>query len=169
MSKYIKKAIKPLFWVLDKVSKKAYIRLFPKYLKWLGIDIDTKDTIGTWICPSTFFDSSHYDYLKIGKKVTVSFGVSILVHDYSIVHAARAYGKEVRNIIYRRVEIGDNVFIGAKTVILPGTSIGENCIIGGGTVLKGRCIPDSVYVGNPGKRICSVYEYLEKHNELLKE
>ena len=131
MSGYCKKSIKPFFWILDKVNKRLYINLFPKYLRWLGINIDSDDTEGTWICPSTFFDSSHYDYLSIGKKVTISFGVAILVHDYSIVHAARACRKVINDIVYRRVEIGNNVFIGAKAVILPGTSIGDNCIIGG--------------------------------------
>lgn len=169
MNNYIKKSIKPFFWVLDKMNKKAYIRLFPKYLRWLGIDIDDTDTVGTWISPATFFDSSHYDYLKIGKKVTISFDVSILVHDFSIVHAARSQGKEVQTIIYKNVNIGNNVFIGAKSVILPGTTIGDNCIIGAGAVVKGNCVPNSVYAGNPCKRICSTEDYLRKHKELIKE
>ena len=101
MKIYLKKMIKPFFWILDKVNKKAYIRLFPKYIRWLGIDIDSNDTVGTWISPTTFFDSSHYNYLKIGKRVTISFDVSILVHDYSIKHAARSQGKEIRDIIYK--------------------------------------------------------------------
>lgn len=169
MRTYIKKLLKPLFYVLDKLSKKTYIKYFPKYLNWLGIDIDSTDTKGTWISPSTFFDSSHYDYLKIGKRVTISFGVSILVHDFSIVHAARSCGKEVKDIICKKVEIGDNVFIGAHSLILPGTIIGNNCIIGGSSLVKGKCMENSVYAGNPCRRICSIQEYLEKHVDLLEE
>lgn len=114
---YMKKMLRPFFWVLDKINKKAYIKRFPQYLRWLGININDKDVIGTWISPTTFFDSSHYDYLSMGKKVTISFGVTILVHDYSIVHAARTFGKETKDIIYKRVEVGDNCFIGARAVM----------------------------------------------------
>ena len=169
MNSYIKKSFRPFWWALDKINKKAYIKLFPKYLRWLGINIDEKAATGTWISPLTFFDSSHYDYIKIGRQVTISFGVVMLVHDYSIVHAARSIGGEVKEILYKRVDIGNNVFIGANTVILPGTIIGDNCIVGGGTVLRGICLANSVYVGNPCKRICSIEEYLKKHEALLKE
>ncbi|MFR2145771.1 MAG: DapH/DapD/GlmU-related protein [Faecalibacterium prausnitzii] len=30
------------------------------------------------------------------------------------------------------MKIGNNVFIGAKSTILPGSTIGDNCIVGGG-------------------------------------
>lgn len=132
MKIYIKKSLRFLFWILDKINKKAYIKYFPKYLSWLGIDIDCIHTKGTWISPSVFFDSSHYENISIGKNVTISFGVTVLTHDFSIVHAARSLDKKVSDIIYRRVEIGNNVFIGAHSLILPGTTIGDNSIIGGG-------------------------------------
>ena len=166
---YIRRIIGLFFWVLDKINKRAYIKLFPKYLRWLGIDINDENVIGTWISPRTFFDSSHYDYISIGEKVTISFGVTTLVHDYSIMHAARAVKKEIKDIIYRTVKIGNNCFIGAKVIILPNTDIGDNCIIGSGSVVKGICEPNSVYIGNPCKRICSVDEYLYKYKDLLKE
>lgn len=132
MVKYFKKSLNILFFIMDKIAKKQFIRMYPKYLHWLGVNIDPKTYEGTWISPSIFIDSSKYDFINIGKQVTISFDVSILVHDYSIVHAARTIGKQVSSIIYKPVIIGNNVFVGAKTVILPGTVIGDNCIIGGG-------------------------------------
>lgn len=68
-----------LFWVLDKIDKKRYISLYPKYLKWLGVNIETDDIEGTWISPTVFLDSSGYSLISIGKGVTISFDVSILV------------------------------------------------------------------------------------------
>lgn len=94
MNVYLKKAINPLFWVMDKLDKKRYLMMYPKYLKWLGIKIDDKNVEGIWISPRAFFDSSKYDYIEIGNQVTISFDVSILVHDFSIVHAARGLGKK---------------------------------------------------------------------------
>ena len=47
------------------------------------------------------------------------------------------------------IHIGDNVWIGANSVILPGVHIGENTVIGAGSVVT-KDIPDNVVaVGNP--------------------
>lgn len=169
MMKYFNKCLNCIFWIMDKIAKKQFIALYPKYLKWLGVDIDEDDTQGTWISPSVFLDSSRYDLLSIGKKVTISFDVSILVHDYSIVHAARAKELKCKSIIYKPVVIGDNVFIGAKSVILPGTTIGDNCIIGGGTVVKGILEANYVYAGNPCKKIMHIDDYLGKYQDLIEK
>lgn len=153
---------------MDKVSKRLYKKLYPKYLKWLGVNIDVSDCDKTWISPTVFIDSSHYDYLKIGKNVTISFNVSLLVHDYSITHAAWAINRERNNIIYKNITISDNVFIGANSTILPGAFIGKNCVIGAGAVVKGKCEENSVYAGNPAKRICGIEEFAHKYESLLK-
>lgn len=170
MGKYIKKLIKELFWVLDKIAPTQYRKLFPRYLKWLGVDIDSTDTEGMWISPTVFLDSTDYSKIKIGKQVTISFDVSILVHDYSIVHAVRGIDEKCKlsKIIQKEVVIGDNVFIGAKTLILPGTVIGNNCIIGGGAVVKGKLEANSIYCGNPAKRIGLIEDYANRYIKELK-
>ena len=51
------------------------------------------------------------------------------------------------------VHIGENVWVGAGTVIVPGVTIGKNSVIGAGSVVT-KDIPDySVAVGNPAKVI----------------
>lgn len=169
MGAYVKKSVNNLFWLMDKVDKKHYLKLYPHYLKWLGIQIDSENVAGTQISPTTFFDSSKYNYIEIGKAVTISFGVSILVHDFSIVHATRSIGKKTNAIIYKRVKIGNNVFIGAKSTILPGSTIGDNCIVGGKTVVRGHLDANSIYAGNPCKKIGSVDDFTQKYKELICE
>ena len=52
-----------------------------------------------------------------------------------------------------RVTIGNNVFIGANTIILPNLRIGDDCVIGANSVVT-HDIPDySVAVGAPAKVI----------------
>ena len=47
------------------------------------------------------------------------------------------------------IRIGDNVWIGANVVILPGVQIGSNVIVGAGSVVT-KSIPDnSIAAGNP--------------------
>ena len=58
--------------------------------------------------------------------------------------------------------IGNNVFIGMRSIILAGANIGDNVIIGAGSVVTGIVESYSVYAGNPAKKICSLEEYKKK-------
>lgn len=49
--------------------------------------------------------------------------------------------------------IGENSFVGAGAIVLPGSNIGRNCIIGAGAVVKGVVEDYSIMVGNPAKKI----------------
>ena len=56
--------------------------------------------------------------------------------------------------IKKPVKIGNNVWIGANVVILPGVEIGDNTVIGAGSIVtksfkEGNCI----IAGNPAKII----------------
>ena len=66
------------------------------------------------------------------------------------------------------VRIGNNVFIGADSIVLCNTRIGDNVVIGAGSVVTHDIPSNSVYAGNPAKFICSFDEYRKKHLENLK-
>ena len=58
--------------------------------------------------------------------------------------------------IKKRIEIGDNVWIGLNSIILPGVKIGKGSIIGAGSVVTSD-IPDyTVAAGNPAKIIKTI-------------
>ncbi len=107
-------------------------------------------------------DSAFPWLITIGNQVTIAPSALILSHDGS-----------TKNLIgYTKigcVEIADNVFIGAKSIILPNTKIGKNCVIGANSVVSGN-IPDNVVVaGNPAKIICSIEEFEKKHKKNMNE
>lgn len=61
--------------------------------------------------------------------------------------------QDLSQIIGGNITIGNNVWIGANAVILPGVNIGSNCVIGAGSVVT-RDIPEnSVAAGNPARII----------------
>ena len=70
----------------------------------------------------------------------------ILTHDWSFLKGLIAINKvnecisSFHALAYNGVSIGENSFIGAGAVILPGTKIGKFCIIGAGSVVKGNII-----------------------------
>ena len=71
-----------------------------------------------------------------------------------------------RNSMYEygiSVTIGDNVWIGGNTVIMPGVHIGSNTVIGAGSVVT-KDIPDWVVaVGNPCRVIKQITEDDKKY------
>lgn len=66
-----------------------------------------------------------------------------------------------------KVSIGDNVFIGAGSIILPNVTIEDNVIIGAGTVVAKDIPTNSVVVGNPMRTIGSCDDYIKKNREKL--
>lgn len=61
-----------------------------------------------------------------------------------------------------RIVIGDDVFIGADAIVLPGVRIGDGAIIGAGSVVSKDVPAGEVAAGNPAKRICTVTDYKKK-------
>ena len=51
------------------------------------------------------------------------------------------------------ITIGNDVWIGAGVIVLPGVSIGDHCVIGAGAVVTQDIPPKSVAVGVPAKAI----------------
>lgn len=114
--------------------------------------------------PETFTCDVHNRHLlHIGNNVQITEHVTILTHDYSWCVVKAVSGEILGN--QNSVYIGDNVFIGLRSIILPGTKIGNNVIIGAGSVVKGYLESDSVYAGNPAKKIFSLPEYTKKRRE----
>lgn len=73
---------------------------------------------------------------------------------------ANKYGKMLPG--QRRTKIGSNVFIGLNSIVLSGAHIGDNVIIGAGSVVSGEVYADSVYAGNPARKIMTIEDYYHK-------
>ena len=100
-------------------------------------------------------DPSHCWLIEIGNNVTMAPRVHILCHDASTKQFL-GYTK------IGRVTIGDYVFIGADTVVLPGVTIGNNVIIGANSTVTHDISDGFVVAGSPTKILCSLEEYLDK-------
>ena len=101
----------------------------------------------------TLIDQSHCWLINIGDDVTLAPRVHILAHDAST----------KKGIGYTRigmVNIGNNVFIGASSTVLPGVTIGDNVVIGAGSIVAKDIPSDSVAIGSPAKVICSYNDFL---------
>ena len=61
----------------------------------------------------------------------------------------------------RPIVIGDDVWIGANAVVLPGITIGDNSVIGAGSVVTKDIPPNVIAVGNP----CRVLREISEHDK----
>lgn len=105
-------------------------------------------------------DPSHCWHIAIGDNVTLAPNVHILAHDAST--------KVFLN--YTRVantRIGDNVFVGAGSIVLPGVTIGDNVVIGAGSIVANDIPSDSVAVGNPARVVKPLAAFLEANRKKM--
>jgi acetyltransferase-like isoleucine patch superfamily enzyme len=97
--------------------------------------------------------------IELGNNVTITGGVKLLTHDGSTCLLKKL---KSRYYIYGRIIIGNNVFVGTNTIIMPGVSIGDNVVIGAGSVVTKDLIKPGVYVGSPAKFIKPFNEFKNK-------
>lgn len=83
--------------------------------------------------------------VTIGDNVLFAPNVQVYTATHPVDVADRIAGKEMAY----RIEIGDNVWIGGGSIILPGVKIGKNTTIGAGSVVTKDVPANSVAVGNP--------------------
>jgi len=72
-----------------------------------------------------------------------------------------------KTYIYKDIEIGNFVWLGARVTILPGTKIGEGAIIQAGAVVHGEVPPCAIIGGNPAKIF--KYRNIEEFERLKSE
>lgn len=134
------------------------------YLRQLGISIGK----GTHAFSTNFtIDTQRPWMIKIGEYCKITGGVIILQHDYSRSVLRRVYGDVVGES--KETIIGNNVFIGMNSIILMGAHIGDNVIIGAGSVVSGQIPSNVVAAGNPAKIIRSLDEYYNNRKNKYKE
>lgn len=119
-----------------------------------------------FISDDIFLDDTDWSKITIEKNVTISRGVTILIHDFSVSRPIEEHESDVyRAYTIAPVSIKAGAFIGANVTILPGTEIGEDSIVGAGSVIKGE-IPDNVVVaGNPARILKTNDEYYQSMRE----
>ena len=139
-----------LLMVLDK--KRSYLwRL--KYYKQLGMQIGDNTHIFSNIGGEAYL-------IEIGNNCTISTEVSFLTHDASV---GTIFQREEYSDLCGRIKIGDNCFIGNKSIILYGVSLGDNTIVAAGSVVTKSFGSGVVVGGNPARVICSTDDFIFKH------
>ena len=94
----------------------------------------------SWIGENVWIDN--IAPVKIGSHCCLSQGVTIIVgnHRYDKVHF---------DLTLHPIELEDGVWIGAKSILLPGSQLQEQCVVTAGSVIKGKIPNNEIWGGNP--------------------
>lgn len=120
------------------------------------------------------FYCDYGSHIEVGKNFFANYNCTIIdvakvtigdncqfAPNVAIYTAGHPVHPESRNSLYEygvEVTVGDNVWIGGNTVVLPGVHIGSNSVIGAGSVVT-KDIPEWVVAGgNPCKVIRKITE-----------
>jgi acetyltransferase-like isoleucine patch superfamily enzyme len=107
---------------------------------------------GSWIGP--------YNNLRLAGGTAIRIGRGCLVAQFcTIVAANHSLSRSVKvaeapcTLEPRDVVIGDDVWIAAGAIVLPGVTIGDGAVIGAGSVVTSSVLPYEIWAGNPARKI----------------
>lgn len=115
--------------------------------------------IGAGSCICSNLDLCEKELLCIGNNVTISTQVLFVTHDISIASYAKKPGT-----LYGKIVIGNNCFIGERSMILYGVELADNIIVGAGSVVTKSFRQEGVILGgNPAKVIGTIGDFVSKN------
>ena len=107
---------------------------------------------------SKFWSSEGY-LISIGNNCAITAGVKIYTHG-----GARVIrDKYPKFDCFGKVTIGDYVYLGNNSLIMPGVIIRSNVLVAAGSVVT-KSVPSNVVIGgNPAKILCSIDDYISNN------
>jgi acetyltransferase-like isoleucine patch superfamily enzyme len=94
---------------------------------------------------SAKFDRTFPAGVHVGARSYIAFDARILTHDMT-------------RGLYLHTRVGQNCFIGGRSLILPGVEIGDNSVVGAGSVVTKSVPSRSLVAGNPARILKSDIE-----------
>lgn len=141
IAKFIKLLYESVFWTPEKYARKK------------GVKIGKVCNIQT-----RHFGSEPY-LVEIGDHVQITSGVKFFTHGGGWVFRDE-YSKFDT---FGKIKVGNNVYIGNNTLIMPGVKIPNNTIIGAGSIVTKSFMQEGVIIaGNPAKIIGNIEELKKK-------
>lgn len=151
---------------MNKIRKAVYRKLYEYRLvsaatigKKIGAKIGNKCRVLD--DPFNVFGTEPY-LVSIGNHVELTHGVRLVTHDGSVWVLRELYSECRKIDRFGKIVIGDNVFLGVGTIVLPGVTIGNNVIVGAGSVVTKDIADNKVYAGVPARPINNIEEFRKK-------
>ena len=120
--------------------------------------------IGKNVKINTTFLGDELYLISIEDNVIIGGKAKFITHDGSR-YVVTKYLNIPRNSVDAMggaIKLKENCFIGAYSILLPGTEVGKNSIVAAGSVVKGKIPDNQIWGGVPAKFIMDLDKYSEK-------
>ena len=131
-----------------------YLWSLERQARYAGVKIGHNNFIA-----SRFWSTEPY-LITVGSYCQITNGVKLFTHGGA--GAVRRWYPKYDT--FGKVVIGDYVYLGNNTLVMPGVTIGDNVLIAAGSVVTKSVPPNVVVGGNPAKILCSIEEYIERNH-----
>ena len=145
-----------LIIILKKSFKKIYYLLYSnisheKFARYIGVNMG--ENIHIYGNPIRMFGTEPW-CITLGNNVHITREVIFVTHDGGTL----LYRNIVPDLeITAPITVGNDVYIGVRSIIMPGVSIGNNCVIAAGSVVTKNVSDNSVVGGVPAKFIKKLF------------
>lgn len=99
--------------------------------------------------------------ISLGDHTEISFDCVFITHD-GATWCFRNDEKYKNVIKFGKIKIGNNCFIGARSMIMPGVTIGDNSIVAAGALVTKNIPSGEVWGGVPAHFITTTEQYADK-------
>lgn len=168
---FLNNIVDSLRWAKRCFYRKRYRlkNVHPKFLatsQLEGVAKDVKAGAYSYIGPRSII----YPKVTIGNYTMIANDVCIVGADHYFRQPGIPMVFAGREELHETI-IGDDVWIGAKSIIMVGVKIGNGAIVAAGSVVTKDVEPYSIYGGVPAKKIKDRFTYEEviKHEQMLSQ
>ena len=108
--------------------------------------------------------------ISIHDNVVCAANVGFITHDVSCFNVAR-YLKLSEGCLDKvgSIELHENCFVGANSLLMPNCSVGRNSIVAAGSIVTSKIPDGEVWGGVPAKYIMSIEEYAKKTLDIVSD
>ncbi|MBN6515107.1 acyltransferase [Acinetobacter pittii] len=152
--------VKRLIGILKYIYFFIFSKVNPiKYAKSIGVNMG--ENVRFYGMKPFMFGSEPW-LITLGNNVYITSGCQFVTHDGGTLILRQ---RDPKLEITSPIKIGNNVYIGINSTILPGVEIGDNVIVGAGSIVTKSLESNNVYAGIPAKKIKTLDEYYHKLKE----
>ncbi|MFL9844954.1 acyltransferase [Flavobacterium rhizosphaerae] len=152
-----------ILWRLERTLAKKKLDYYKSIMKFVGENVRIDSDVNI-IVPKNFSIGSNSSIasfttiyathgIKIGENCWISSNCGISSYNHVINSDNRFRDKNQDKYYSKPVIIGNNVWVGMNSCILPGITIGDNSVIGSGSVVTKDVPSNEIWVGNPARMI----------------
>lgn len=151
----------PKYMTLSELLGFIFVQKILGFNRHVPIPVDPSCRIAPW----ENIEMGEKVYLNVGNYLQapngIRLGANIWIGPHVCIISANHDPNDFKKYVKAPpIEIGNNVWIGANAVILPGVKIGSNVVIGAGSIVTEDIPDNSIAIGNPCRVINEKQPYV---------